>query len=240
MTMCTRLRNWLRARGMWFWATAGIAVGLFVLWGGSQYAHDLGQSVEWYTGFGQWLGGIGSLVAALVALGIATRDRNERTIERRDEEKTHARLVRLEARSNIGSPTVSVTIRNYGPLPILDVELVDAEWTEYPELRWGTDRLMKRGLYHPLLKPQPQDDDTIHWVGIRYHIWLMHPTVDEPLIRPVELPATPGRNRPPHAPEYAQIDMANVVIKVRFTTANGVRWEVPTRGEHTGEPVRLN
>ena len=31
--------------------------------------------MAWYTGFGQWLGALGSLIAAAVALGIATADR---------------------------------------------------------------------------------------------------------------------------------------------------------------------
>src|SRR5271156_1740308 len=86
---------WLRSQGVWFWAIAVTATSVFVLWAGSQIAHDRGQSVEWYTGFGQWLGGLGSLTAAVVALWIATRDRRERARERRSEEKIHARLVRL-------------------------------------------------------------------------------------------------------------------------------------------------
>src|SRR5271163_933725 len=77
-----RLRAW-RSRGVWFWAIAGIATSVFVLFVGSQIAHDRGQSVEWYTGFGQWLGGLGSLIAAGVALWIAVTER--RHVERQRE-----------------------------------------------------------------------------------------------------------------------------------------------------------
>jgi hypothetical protein len=67
-----------------------------VLWAGSQFAHDRGQSVEWYTGFGQWLGGLGSLTAAIVALWIATRDRKERERELRSADRAQATLVIVE------------------------------------------------------------------------------------------------------------------------------------------------
>jgi hypothetical protein len=40
-------------------------------------------------------------------------------------------------------------------------------------------------------------------------------------------------------PSYVRTDLSNVVAKVRFTTADGVRWETPTKGEGSGEPTRL-
>lgn len=43
------------------------------------------------------------------------------------------------------------------PLPVLDVDLVDATWSEYPDARWGTNRLSRANLHHPILKPH-QDD----------------------------------------------------------------------------------
>ncbi|BBY11007.1 hypothetical protein [Mycobacterium marseillense] len=64
-----------RTRGVWFWAIAAAAASLIVLFAGSQIAHDRGQSVEWYTGFGQWLGALSSFIAAVVALWIAVSDR---------------------------------------------------------------------------------------------------------------------------------------------------------------------
>jgi hypothetical protein len=59
--------------------------------------------------------------AALIALWIASRDRRERKAERRTEENTVARLVRLDVESSNGRPVVVVKVRNFGPLPILDV-----------------------------------------------------------------------------------------------------------------------
>jgi membrane protein implicated in regulation of membrane protease activity len=91
-----RLREWLRSRGVWFWAIKGTACSLFLLWAGSQFTHDRGQSVEWYTGFGQWLGGLGSLIVATVALWIATRDRKEREQEQKSADNAQATLVLVE------------------------------------------------------------------------------------------------------------------------------------------------
>ena len=78
-----RISDWLKKQGTWFWActiTLGLVLTLFV---GSQIARDTGQDVDWYTGFGQWLGGIGSIIAAGVALWIATEDRR-REVQREE------------------------------------------------------------------------------------------------------------------------------------------------------------
>ena len=37
-----------------------------------------------------------------------------------------------------------------------------------------------------------------------------------------------------------EVDLSDVVVKIQFTTANGVRWEVPTKAETSGDPVRLS
>ena len=39
-------------------------------------------------------------------------------------------------------------------------------------------------------------------------------------------------------PSYVPIDVTNVVVKVRFTSADGVRWETPSKGHGAGEPTR--
>lgn len=228
-----RFRGWLRTQGFWFWPLTVATAAVAALWGGSQIAHDTGQSVDWYTGFGQWLGGLGSLIAAGVALLIATRDRRDRIAERRNEESTHARLVRLTARSNRGSPTVTVTVSNFGSLPILDVELVAAAWADHPKARWGTNGITRENLFYPLLMPQTTDKPADSFTReIRYHVWFMHPTEGKPLVEPIL--------RSGGAPEYEQIDVSKVVLRVRFTTANGVRWETPTSGAHSGQPLRLS
>ena len=62
----------------------------------------------------------------------------------------------------------------------------------------------------------------------------MHPTEDKPLT-PIE-----PRTADYQTPIYIPIDVSNVVAKVEFTTADGVRWETPTKGSGSGEPMRLN
>ncbi|MGV0750514.1 hypothetical protein [Mycolicibacter minnesotensis] len=86
-------RNWkfqLR-RGVWFWAATGTVLSVLTLWAATQLAIWQGQSVTWYTGFGQWLGALGSLIAAGVALWIATTDR------RRSDQRREADLAQREA-----------------------------------------------------------------------------------------------------------------------------------------------
>jgi hypothetical protein len=36
-----------------------------------------------------------------------------------------------------------------------------------------------------------------------------------------------------------EVDLSDVVVKIQFTTANGVRWEVPTKAETSGDPCDL-
>jgi hypothetical protein len=73
----------------------------------------------------------GAFFAGFVALVIATRDRHERKQEREDEEKTHARLVHLTPRMRSGQPVLDVEVRNFGPIPVLDVTATEATWSEH-------------------------------------------------------------------------------------------------------------
>jgi hypothetical protein len=61
----------------------------------------------------------------------------------------------------------------------------------------------------------------------------MHPTKEEALAEVAVERTVPAR------PDYLPIDLSKVEIRIRFSTANGVRWETPTRGTGTGEPTRL-
>lgn len=60
-----------------------------------------------------WLAAVGAGSAAIVALWIATQDRAERQSERIDEQETHARFLRLQAKGDSQS-RVSVKVRNFG------------------------------------------------------------------------------------------------------------------------------
>jgi hypothetical protein len=180
----------------------------------------------------EWLAAIFTAVAVAAALWIATRDRHERREEREEEDKTHARLVRLKAGPSVtGFPFMYVEVRNYGPLPILDVELVSATWADHPEAHWGTSGRSREGTYHPILRPLQDDDDQTRVIS--HNIWFMHPTEDKTLQEVVE-----GK-RPDGLTRYAPIDLSRVIVKIQFTTANGVHWETPTSGQTTGDPHRL-
>jgi hypothetical protein len=74
----------------WFWLATSTVIAVALLTAGTIAANRLDQSVEWYAGVGQWLGALGSLLAAITALWIATTDRRRadklREAERRDRE----------------------------------------------------------------------------------------------------------------------------------------------------------
>ena len=83
-------RDWIRRKGVWFWAVLVTAASVAFLWAGSQFA--TGQDVDWYTGFGQWLG---SLIAAGVAFWIAVSDRRRRDRQHDADLAREAGLVRV-------------------------------------------------------------------------------------------------------------------------------------------------
>ncbi len=109
-------------RSVLFWAVVIAAVSIGVLFAGSQIARDNGQSVDWYTGFGQWLGALGSFTAAGAALWISTSDRRHTMADRRRatiqqdaDLKRQAGLVRVTAemlnrRQPVG-PGIALVVR---------------------------------------------------------------------------------------------------------------------------------
>lgn len=107
---------------MWFWAAVITAVSVLVLWAGSQLAVAVGQDVEWYAGFGQWLGALGSLIAAGVALWIAVTDRRESDARQKSEQdRQDADLARKAGLVRVVSETLSrrqAVGPNYGQVGI--------------------------------------------------------------------------------------------------------------------------
>ncbi|WP_111509608.1 hypothetical protein [Mycobacterium kyogaense] len=81
---------------MWFWAAVITLGSVIALWVGSQVAVWMGQNVDWYTGFGQWLGALSSLIAAGAALWIAVSDRRQIDARTEADLKREAALVRVE------------------------------------------------------------------------------------------------------------------------------------------------
>ncbi|MGC2380721.1 MAG: hypothetical protein WA622_26970 [Mycobacterium sp.] len=192
----------------------------------------------------EWLAAAAAAGAAITALYIAGRDRKQRSAERHDEEKTQARLVRMEVSQWHNKPVVTVQVRNFGSLPILDIELSDATWSQHPDARWVTNWGMNTwpktepaqvGLHRPILKPHIELDDRAFDRLVEYEICFIHHAEDRPL-RP-KVTTGPAANY--LVPNYVPTDLSTVVAKIRFTTANGVRWETPTNGAGSGEPVRL-
>jgi hypothetical protein len=203
------------------------------------------RAFDWHLGdVGGWLSWLGAIGAAAVALQIAGRGRRVRIAERDDEAKTHARLVQVEVNPHTGSPVVLVDVRNYGPLPVLDVDLVNASWAAHPEARWATNwsrredhgPLAQVDLHRPILKPHTDEDDHSPIKLASHRVTFLHHDEDKPLLG-IE-PVSP--DSPPTAfPRYLMPDISKVVISIRFTTADGIRWEVSTEGMGGGEPRRV-
>lgn len=199
---------------------------------GSRHWHiELGPLAE-------WLAAVATATAAIVALYVAARDRRDRAAERHDEQKTHARLVQIFVESD-SAANIIIEVRNFSPLPVIDVDLVDATWSEHREARWVPfpSHWVGRGrpatsTHRPILKPSEGIEDTYDTLA-HFRFRFLHPTEDRPLA-----PIHPRTANYPHQ-SYLPIDLANVVAKVQFTAADGVRWETPTKGEGAGEPIRV-
>lgn len=133
-----RVARFFSTRSVRFWAVTIPVGSVGALFIASQIAHDRGQSVDWYTGFGQWLGALGSFVAAGAALWISVSDRRRADAARQrveDQEKTdlerQAGLVRVTAemlgqRQAVGPglSVGSVGIRNRRADRIFDIQVV--------------------------------------------------------------------------------------------------------------------
>jgi hypothetical protein len=181
----------------------------------------------------EWLAAFAAAGAAIVALVIATRDRQERAKEHEDDQKAQARLVRLAVKTQLsghpsGMPVLSVKVRNNGHLPILDVEVTDATWTEHPNARWDTVGETHAHRKQSILRPwqtwqREQNEEIIEYALV--------PKVEKQV---------PGSSVTQYVPiDLSNIDLSKVAVMIQFKTANGVRWETPTQGQGTGEPVRL-
>lgn len=211
-----------RSHGFWAATIAVVAVGgLFV---GSQIAHDRGQSVDWYTGFGQWLGALGSFIAAGAALWISATDRRRADAARQQVEdreaadlKRQAGLVRVTAemlgqRQAVGPalPVGAVGIRNRREDRIFDVEVVKFIHGGQ-ELDIEVDRTNGFAVFprRPEHEHRFPVDAELPGIALATDEWLV-------LYQQDSLPNTPA--------DYAA---------VRYTDVAGRRWEVDTEGAVT-------
>lgn len=115
-----RIAQWIHNRGALFWAITLPLGSITALFAASQVAHDRGQSVGWYTGFGQWLGALGSFTAAGVALWIALdgqrRDKRQRESDlRRQAGLVRVSVERVDQRQSGGgfSKCAAIAIKSY-------------------------------------------------------------------------------------------------------------------------------
>jgi hypothetical protein len=84
-------------------------IGVAVVWGIEQ-----NKQSDWWAAWGQWIGGIGSIAAAAVAVGIASEGWRRADQGRKDNESMQARLVTSEIRY----PTPSEDFRGIGCLRV--------------------------------------------------------------------------------------------------------------------------
>lgn len=126
-----------------FWLGAIFFGGVAVLAAGTIAANRLNQSAEWYAGFGQWIGAFSTMLAAGLALWIATVDRrradslrSEERSEREADLLREAGLVRIADVKNRGridfddeflapldSTDLALTVRNFRTDRIFELEL---------------------------------------------------------------------------------------------------------------------
>ncbi|PPJ31863.1 hypothetical protein C5E45_32760 [Nocardia nova] len=206
---------------MWLWTAVGTTAAVLLLWAGTQLAKATGQSVEWYTGFGQWLGALGSLVAAVVALWISTTDRqraDRAQQDARDEaERDLAReagLVRvtsgqfsaLLAGVARGGTLPGIAVENRRNSRIYDIEYarIASHGVAIPDptfLRYVKFRAGKAG--------DAQKIESLRVIGLEPdHLLTAYLTTSAENSAPPDEP-----------PEY---------VAVRYTDQSGRRWEVDT------------
>ncbi|KMV16487.1 hypothetical protein A5731_08175 [Mycolicibacterium conceptionense] len=122
----------------WFWLATVTAAAVSLLTAGTIAANRLNQIVDWYAGVGQRLGALGSLLAAITALWIATTDRRRADdlceAERRDRDAdllreaglVRVRFEKIPRRQRISggsSGETGIGIRNHLADRIFDIEL---------------------------------------------------------------------------------------------------------------------
>jgi hypothetical protein len=151
------------------------------------------------------LAAIGAVSAALVALWIATTDRQERKQEREDADRQQAGLVRITGRwQSLGpssDPYVQVIVNNWGKLPIVDVEATKWEWGGH-EAEFSRERL-------DAVMPSPVA------TGDRAGYWEIVPT-DDLTKTAMEVPTI-----------TKDTDMT---VTVEFTDAGEKRWRRSNKG----------
>ncbi|WP_406693307.1 hypothetical protein REH65_33225 (plasmid) [Saccharopolyspora sp. ID03-671] len=170
-----------------------------------------GENDGWYSAWGQWVGGVGSIAAAATALWIAQRDwkradaeRRRREAEERDRETAQARSIIVEVRA-LSDSGQEIVVTNYSDNVITDLLVHGADGPEDWQLSVGalTDHP------HPVGVLGPGADSAISAME--------HRSVDKPIF--LQRMILVDQYRP----------------KITFTDAAGLRW----RRVGNDQPIRI-
>ncbi|WP_063129931.1 hypothetical protein [Nocardia fusca] len=213
-----RAAAWSRRNRVWFWTGGVIVVVSAVIGVGTRLTMDRTQNADWFAGIGQWVGGAGSVIAAVVALWIATSDRRraeqvraEEHDERAADLAREAGLVKIESAELApavqvmpGQSRAGFSVRNRRNVRLFDIEIVRVvyEGNEVTDMEFDD----QYGLW-----------DTVNERKESGFIDYMSTLVLKPdsvlTVYPKDWKAVPA--------DYAA---------ARYTDESGVRWEVDTNG----------
>lgn len=215
-----RIEQWIRNRGALFWAISLPVGSIALLFAASQVAHDRGQSVGWYTGFGQWLGALGSFTAAGVALWIALdgqrRDKQQRESDLlRQAGLVHVSVERVEQRQAAGrvGKCAAIVIKNYRPGRIFCIDLT---------------QFLHRGKPAPPAAQISNGCDTFptttRWNPSRE--W----TTNQLALKSDDMLALYLRGELSNPVHFENKGKPDFFVAVRYTDEDGHRWEIDTTG----------
>lgn len=158
----------------------------------------------------------GAVGAALVALGIATKDRQDRTAERHAADRAQARLVLVVVRTYVDSSYYHLDIVNHGDQPVLDVVL-DRVLVSGHDYRWkpagGTDGHIR------VVKPEREEAPR---------------TFSGQFVDPVgRSVAVEHENDLGNSTFSGKPDVGLVVATITFTDTGGNTWSTDTEGTLT-------
>ncbi|WP_328411951.1 hypothetical protein [Nocardia sp. NBC_00403] len=199
-----------------------VLVVVVALAAGTKLAKDHGQGADWYTGVGQWVGGLGSLIAAGIALWIATSDRRRADRLRSEEQERQAAdlareagLVMIDARRLAsvvriapGDSKAGVSVRNRRRSRLFDIEIV--RFVQQGEEVADLELQRQFGVFDPAANEGKN--------RTRSDLIDLLPVL---VLNSDQVLTLFPKNRPDVPADY---------VAVRYTDESGMRWEVDTDG----------
>jgi hypothetical protein len=114
------------------------------------------KDANWWSAWGQWVGGVGSIAAAWVALWLAWHGWQRADDDRRDVDAQQARLVMAQWRER-EKPVMQVTNHSFMPIHEIAVEGITAPSAQ-PEVSWRCDDGFWGTVQVETLSPSATDD----------------------------------------------------------------------------------